>query len=370
MDCCCLHRLAVVWTAYISKLLPELFENAYSRETGFIYGVIFNYSLKICKINGKIGDMNIQQLKEVVHMDIKFQKPKRFGEILDLTFILCKNRFSDFFLILLIFMGPIYLLQAIIDLFSGVSFFRELGSGEVWYEQILNGFIETEELYGNALGLSIGVLITGLLSLILFPVAEAAVLLAINHLKHNEEYSVGSVIKEAFSRFWPIVGSSILYALITIGIMIIPIIMFVFVGFFGALTDPILAIIFGIILFLVFAVIIGYLLTRWSFYFGSVVLDHEFPGFTRSWRLTGKRTWLIMGLYIIFYLIISSISAAVEFAFGLFLGNSVLLAIIVNITTLLTTMLFTVGYAVIYLDLKTRHDGDDLKELIEEYKTY
>lgn len=303
-------------------------------------------------------------------MDIKFQKPKRFGEILDLTFILSRKRFSDFFLIMLIFMGPVYLLQAIIQLFSGVSFFRELGSGEVWFEQILNGFVETEELYSNALGLSIGVIITGLLSLILFPIAEAAILLAINHLKHNEEYTIGSVIKEAISRFWPIIGSTILYALIMIGIIMVPIIMLIFVGFFGALAEPVIAIIFGIILFLGFAVVIGYLLTRWSFYFGSVVLDEEFPGFTRSWRITENRTWILMGLYIIFYLIISSISAAVEFTFGLFLGNSVLLTIIVNVTTLLTTMLFTIGYAVMYLDLKTRHDGDDLKEMIEDYKTY
>ena len=76
-------------------------------------------------------------------MDTKFNKPKTFGEILDHTFSLSKNRFKDFFLILLILMGPIYLLQALIQLLSGVSFFRELGSGEMWFEQILMSFDET-----------------------------------------------------------------------------------------------------------------------------------------------------------------------------------------------------------------------------------
>jgi hypothetical protein len=30
-------------------------------------------------------------------------------------------------------------------------------------------------------------------------------------------------------------------------------------------------------------------------------------------------------------------------------------------------MIFSVGYAVMYLDLKVRHDADDLKEMIEDY---
>ena len=74
------------------------------------------------------------------NLDKKFVKPKRFGEILDHTFSLSKKRFNVLFSILLIFMGPIYLLQAVIHLFSGTSFFREVGVGGTWYEQILSGF--------------------------------------------------------------------------------------------------------------------------------------------------------------------------------------------------------------------------------------
>ncbi|MFO1443823.1 hypothetical protein KDN24_11510 [Bacillus sp. Bva_UNVM-123] len=303
-------------------------------------------------------------------MDTKFNKPKRFGEILDHTFSLSKNRFSDFFLILLIFMGPVYLLQAIIDLFAGASFFRALGSGEMWYEQIVNGFAEPEEFYGMAPLVGIGGgFITGILGIILFPIGKAAILFAINHLRNNEDYTVGSVIKEAFSRFWPILGSTILFSLIIFGIIVIPLYMIILIGFFGAISSPTLAIIISILLFLGFAVLIGYLLTRWSFYFGSVVLDRESPGFTRSWGLTRNRTWVLMGLYIIFYLIITSISTAVEFTFGMFLGNSVLFAVIVNIISLFTTLFFNVGYAVIYLDLKTRNDAEDLKEMIQDYKS-
>jgi hypothetical protein len=302
-------------------------------------------------------------------LDTKFNKPKGFGEILDHTFSLSKNRFKDFFLILLIFMGPLFLLEAILQLFSGTSIFREVGNGNTWIEQNLSSFLDTGTLDSSALGVDIGIIIVGLVSAILAPIAKAAILFAIDHIRKNEEYTVGSVIKQAFSRFWPMFWSNILFGLITIGIIFFPIIIVTFTAVFGFMVNPILGVLGAILLFLGFAVGIGLLLTRWSFYIGSVVLDKESPGLGRSWRLSRKRTWALMGLYIIFYLIISSISFAIEMTFGSFLGNSVLLTLIVNIATLFTTMILSVGYAVMYLDLKTRHDADDLKEMIEDYNT-
>ncbi|WHY88837.1 hypothetical protein QNH39_13790 [Neobacillus novalis] len=302
-------------------------------------------------------------------MDTKFNKPKGFGEILDHTFSLSKNRFKDFFLILLIFMGPVYLLQAIMQLVSGTSFFREVGSGNAWFEQILSSFTETGTIETSGLGADIGIIIVGLISAILGPVAEAAILFAIANIRKNEEYTVGSVIKQAFSRFWPMIGSSILFGIITVMIILIPIILVTVTAIFVFQANPVLGVLGAIVLFLGFAVGIGLLLTRWSFYFASVVLDKDSPGLDRSWRLSRKRTWELLGLYIVFYLIISAIGFAVQMTFGLFLGNSVLLSLISNLATLITTMIFSVGYAVMYLDLKTRHEGEDLKDMIENYNT-
>lgn len=300
-------------------------------------------------------------------MDTKFNKPKGFGEILDHTFSISKSRFKDFFRILLLIMGPIYLLEAIVQLASGTSFFRAVGSGGAWYEQMLSSFEETGTLDSSSLGADVGVILVGLISLILGPVAEAAILFAIDHVRRNEEYTVGSVIKQAFSRFWPMIGSSILFGLIVFAIILVPILIITLVVVIGVEIHPVISILGAILLFLGCAVGVGLLLTRWSFYFGSVVLDKETPGMARSWRLTKKRTWPLVGLYLVFYLIISSIGFAVQMTFGLFLGNSVLLSIISNIATLFTTLIFTVGYGVMYLDLKLRHDADDLKEMIDDY---
>ncbi|MFZ3587775.1 hypothetical protein ACOI1C_00580 [Bacillus sp. DJP31] len=300
-------------------------------------------------------------------MNNQFNKPKGFGEILDQTFRLSKNHFTHFFMILLIIMGPIFLLQAVVDLFAGASFFRTVGTGTEWYEQILSRFEEPSADYSTGIGTLIGIISIGLISLIVYPIADAAILLAIDQIRKQEEYSVGSVLKKAFSRFWPILGSNILYGLIIIGIVIVPIILVALVGVFGTAANPVVGILIAILLGLGFLVVLVYLLTRWSFYFASVVLENNAPGISRSWKLTRNRTWVIVGLYIVFSMITGGIGYAIQLTFGAILGNSVVMNIIVNMTTLLTTMIFTVGYAIMFFDLKTRHDADDLKEMIEEY---
>ena len=300
-------------------------------------------------------------------MNTQFNKPKGFGEILDHTFRLSKHNFSNFFMIFLFLIGPFYLLEAIVLLISGTGFFREGGTEGAWYEQIISRLETTTYTDSSSLGIDIGYIFILLGSLILLPVAQAAILLAVNHIRNNEEYTIGSVIKKAFTRFWPLFGSTILFCLIVFGIILIPAIIGFLVGIIGFESNPIMSVLLGIILFLGFAVGFVYLMTRWSFYFGSVTLKEGTPGFLRSWRLTRKRTWVIIGLYIIFSLIISSISSAIELSFTMFLGSSVLVTTIVNLVTLLTTMIFSVGYAVLYFDLKIRHDADDLKDMIEDY---
>lgn len=294
-----------------------------------------------------------------------FNKPKSFGEILDHTFRLCKNRFPDFFMIALIVLGPVYLLQAIILLISGTSFVRELGSGDSWAEQVLAGFEGDPESInmGGEMG---GSLVT-LLFVIFYPIAIAAVLFAVQRLRNGEEFTAGVVIKQAYSKFWGIFGSSLLLGIIGFGMIFVSIFGIVFFGIFGAMVEPVSAIIISILLFLGIYLVIALLFSRWGFYLGPVIFEGEIPGMGKSWRLTKKRTWKTLGLFVILFLIAGVISYVINIIFGLFLGNSVLFTIIVDIVGLFTGVIFMVGYAVIYFDLVTRHGGSDLKEMIADY---
>jgi hypothetical protein len=300
-------------------------------------------------------------------MNEQLNRPKGFGQILDVTFRLSRTRFKDFFLILLILLGPVYLIQALVQLATGTSFFREVGEGSGWLEQMAAGFEASDPAFSSNIAADIGVMLVGLISLLLYPVAQAAILYGVDYIRKNEDFTFGTLIKKGFSRFWSIIGSSILYGIIVFGLIFGTILSVVLMSLVFFAIDPVIGVILTILLSIGAALFIGYFSTRWSFYFGSVVIDRNAPGLGRSWKLSQGRTWVSMGLYLIFFLIISSITFAIELSFALLLGGSVLLGLIVSLATLFTTLIMSVGYAVMFLDLKSRHDADDLKDLIDDY---
>jgi hypothetical protein len=315
-------------------------------------------------------------------MNSELNRPKGFGEILDQTFRLSKNRFLDFFMIFLILLGPIYLLQALFELMAGTSFFRAVGTGGSWLDQFMNnlegGTLESEPFTGAGIwaGLASGLL--GILSSIFGVIASAAIIIGVNHVRKNEEFTAGSVIKQAFSRFWALIGSSILYFLIIFGMIFVPVMILgigsIFAFGFGeafsvdSFAGSLMTILFIIVLLLAAAVGIGYLVTRWSFYIGVVTIDKKAPGIGTSWNLSKGRGWAVFGIFLVLIIITGVITTAVEFTFGLALGSSVLYSIIINLVTMITSIITSVGLAVMFFDLKTRNQAEDLQEMIEDYK--
>lgn len=298
-------------------------------------------------------------------MKKSFSDPKGFGEILDHTFHLSKTRFKGLAMIFIILIGPIILLEAFTEFLFGMSLIREMGPGSNWIERMMASFEEDEMAAGYApLGL-IGLF--NLATLLLLPIAQAAVLCAVNRIRQGDSFTPGSAIGEAFSRFWPIIGSNILFGLIIFGVIFIPLVvlLIVFIPMGGGGLG---AVFMALILLLGAGIGIGLFMTRISFFFGSVVLDKEAPGFGNSWNLTKDRTWILFGLYVVLFLIVGAVSLAVEGTFAAMLGNSVLLFLINNLVLMVTYIIFTVGYAVIFFDLKVRYYGDDLRDMLDDYK--
>ncbi|HLR08626.1 MAG TPA: hypothetical protein VK136_05100 [Bacillota bacterium] len=300
-------------------------------------------------------------------MHKSFHRPKTFGEILDHTFRLCKDRFKDFFLIMLIVIGPVYLLEVFLQMMTGTSFFRDMGTSGPFLDNI-DSFIE--ENADTTIENELGTLVTNLIVLILLPIAYAAVLLAFHRLKNNETFSAGEVIKQAFSKFWSILGASVIFGLILFALIFVPIfILTILVIISIATTHPAVAIILAIVLFLGVLLAILPLSTRWSFYLGAVVFENKIPGLASSWRLSSGRTWWLVGIFIVFNLIAWIIGSIIEGVFSLVLGYSVLFAIISDIVALFTSMIIAVGYAVVYFDLRTRKEADDLRAMIDDYNS-
>ena len=297
-------------------------------------------------------------------MEKVFSRPKQFGEILDLTFRIIKDHFGKLFLLLLAFNSPVIITQIIVQVFAGRGLIRDVAAGENFFEQLINTYDMSGQIFDPA-ELS-GNLIVLLISLFIYPVATASVFLIVKRIKNKQSYDLKEVASQSFARFWPLLGSYILFGLVAFFVITIPVaIIAVLIGITFAMGS-ILAGVFLILILL--AALLGslLLLTRWSFYLPISLFDQA-PGLSESFRLTRGRTWITFGLFITLALITTFIGSAVE-GLSLFLGLSVLYTTIISVVGVFTSMIFTVGIAVIYFDLEVRQTGSDLKDMIESYQ--
>ena len=298
-------------------------------------------------------------------------KPLNFGEILDVTFHIIKKYFAKLFLIMLILTGPMYLIQGLAYLSGGVSIFGEPMKGpwlESWIERMEGMGMET--VWDN-IGLTEVILIIGsmvLLNLISIPLADASMILATNQIKNHEKLDIWLIIKRAFSRFWALLGGSIVYFLITIALFtIVALIIFLFISATETINNPWIQIPSIVSLSGASIFIITYLLIRWSFYFAPILFEKVSPGLSKSWKLTRGHFWRLIRLFIVLWIILAIFSSIIQSGVQLLLGNSVISSLLNNLLSMLTMMISFIAYAVIYFDLRLRNEAADLKEMVEAY---
>ena len=297
----------------------------------------------------------------------EIKKPMGLGEILDQTFQLVKKHFVPFSIVLLILTGPYYLCGLLANFSGGVAIFKQsfTSSGN-----LVNDFINRISGQGASLpsfhfnaGMITFTIISGILSIILVPMAKASIIIATGQLQENEQLNIKKIIKRAFSRFWPLLGSTIVFGLCVSGIFIVA---FLFLFLIPAV--PPLGILIIIILFIAIILFLIYLSIRWNFYFPAVIFDKVAPGLGKSWQLTKGNFWRLLGILIVLYLITSIISSVINIIITLILGASVLSSVIGDMVKIFGDMITYVGFAVVYFDLCVRNGSKDLLDLIENYE--
>lgn len=299
-------------------------------------------------------------------MNKVFSRPKKFSEILDLTFQVIKRNFSSLFLISLIFIGPITIFQALIQTLAGRSFFRNIESGENFFDTILSTY-EFETLMVQPIEL-IGNVFISIAETAFYPVMIAAIIILVKRVKDQDSFTVKSIVKQAFTRFWPLLGSTLLFSLIIFALIFFPLLIILPLGMITVISDPLSG---GILLFLLVVgggIGLALLLTKWAFFLPALVFDQVAPGLSKSWRLTKGRTWMSLWLLVTLFIIRFVVNVAFETP-AMFLGTSVLYFMIVNLVSILSMMIFYVGYAVVYFDLDVRQSGSDLTDMIDDYNT-
>jgi hypothetical protein len=317
-------------------------------------------------------------------MEQPLVRPMGIGRILDRSFQLYRKHFVKLLLIMLILFGPFYLLQSLF--FSSMntmgvgSIIADIQSGAS-LDSILQGVGANRA--SNSMGIGqVLLLIFVFAPVFMFgitPVAVASVLfIARSALLGEEAPSVGELLKKAFRRFWPMVGNSLIFAVIMFGLYIgfalVMIIGFVVFSLGAGITQGIgagsgtgLAIFMVIFMILI---IIGFLLgwsfffIRWGYFLPYVAFAEESIGIGRSWHLTRRSFWRLFLMYFLLSIVVYIFVLIIALLIGWITGGGLFGQLLQSLVSIVIAPLMILPYAISFFDLRARNEGMGMDDLI------
>ncbi|MGG4458779.1 ABC transporter ATP-binding protein [Brevibacillus sp. HB1.2] len=312
--------------------------------------------------------------------------PMGVGKLLDKSFSVYRQHFGAFFLLALIWFGPLLLLQQLllVDL-TRVPLLAQDTEGMDFAESLGARFAGQEEFMTQSLPMLLIFifLVAPILLIIAYPQMISGSILLTKAALEGETLSLKDALKGALRRFWPLAGSTFLYGVIAFAVstafVIVYGLIFVMIAFAGGMTletmfDPsdegsivlmIVLVLFGY-LFLIAGMMLvpGYFLIRWGFYMPLVLFERDGVGIGQSWNMTKGNFWRLFGLFVVLSVIYSMFSSGMQLVLTGVLGTSILAQIILVALTCLLTPWMAIVYALAYFDLRVRKEGTDLQELV------
>ncbi|MEK8132291.1 hypothetical protein WMW72_30770 [Paenibacillus filicis] len=314
-------------------------------------------------------------------------RPMGVGAILDRSFQLYRNHFATAFLLMLLFVGPFYLLQNLLLYnLSSVPLLPQAGDS---IADSLDLFISRSNLEAEALNpglLFFSFLLMPLYAVLLLPVLMSSQLHLVQTALQGQEVRFSEVLRQSFGRYGRVIGNSLLYGLIitgiSIGIWIALVIVIVIVVALtaglaaglpsigsGSLGGSIVLIIVGVVVYILVALGIwaglSFFMIRFGFFLPIVALEDGEGAIGRSWRLTKGSFWRIFAVLLLLS-VLYSIFALGSYALMIGVFKMSLIGQLINVLlVLLIAPLFTIPYAVIYFDLRVRNEGSDLENYLQ-----
>ncbi|MED1643421.1 ABC transporter ATP-binding protein [Brevibacillus agri] len=312
--------------------------------------------------------------------------PMGVGKLLDKSFNVYRQHFGAYFFLALIWFGPFLLLQQLllVDL-SSVPLLMQDTEGLEFWESMGEKFGGQEEMVTQNVGLLLlyVFLVAPLTMVVAYPQLIAGATLLTKSVWEQQTVDLKAALKGALGRFWPLVGSTLVYGLLILAVTFGFALVFLFIGFLfvmatgnsidtffdsGSEFNPFLFIIvflFGYILFLIGMLLVpGYFLLRWSFYLPLVLFEKGGVGIGKSWHLTKGNFWRLFAIFIVLSLLYSIFSGGIQVAIMGILGTSIISQIIMVVLSCLLMPWIAIVYALAYFDLRVRKDGTDLQELM------
>ena len=298
-------------------------------------------------------------------MENNMQQPLSFGKILDQTFRIIRSYFKPIFLIVFYVMIPVLAIQAIILAASG----HKLVMGDDSIQNIWSSSASDLEVYETSFVMDIGFLLSMVPLFFATPLLVGGISHVVKRARAGEPAEAIEMLKLTFPRYWPLLGSTLLYSTIVFGIVFMTILGGGMLIASIAFVAPILAILLALLLLAGGFIGYGLLFTKWILYLPATLFEKVAPGLGRSWRLTKRQTWKFFGIYIILTILSSIIIGALNFLPTLFLGSSIIANLWTNFVSLISSIILAVAWAIMYFDASLRQDAEDIQDLVDTYHT-
>lgn len=306
-------------------------------------------------------------MEEIISERIDHVRPLTFGEILDMTFRIYKNRFASILVITLLLCGPFYFLN---EFSSWLFRFRSMEMVTEW-----------DVIAGMAMLILFFIVIT-LIGIILLPLWLAAVTgISAGAFLRNESFTWIEGLRLAGKHGAKSILTCLLLFAIGAGgalIFFIPLFLSIFFLEAAGTADWVLGMlaIFPSLIFTLFAL---YVSIRLSLIFPVMIEEGiaYFKGLKRSWALTKSSFWRTFGLMFILIVLegfITSIPSSINQALWVDpTFQSMGIAIIITLTTTfflcLTAPLKVIALVLVYADRRARREGFDLEQRVARMET-
>ncbi|WP_274364013.1 hypothetical protein [Paenibacillus thermotolerans] len=309
-------------------------------------------------------------------------RPMGVGQTLDRSLQLYRTLFTPLFLLTLIAFGPFYLASSlllidvsqlpVVPKFQGFEDFETF-----WLSRLPEQSLEAGiELWIKIAGVA---LLALLFAFVALPLHMATGVILTNRALNGEELSLASAFREALRRYWRVLGNGILFWIICIGVYTGVMMGNGFLAiFYGAATAFAAAALpggagaamagVGFLVIYIGLMYIGilayyYFVVRFGFFLPPLLFENESVGIGRSWALTRRSFWRLLGIYINFAVLMYVFSVAlfmVFAAFGVTLSGMLAVLFVFCAVVPAGIVLYTMAYRI----QKVRADGDDLAAMI------
>lgn len=308
-------------------------------------------------------------------------RPMGVGQMLDRSFQVYRKLFSPMFLLTLLAFGPFYLLSNVLVVnlgalpivpefrFDDFDRFWESRFPTMWLEGGLEEWVKI-----------VGILLMALALLFLvIPVYTAAAVVLTNRTLDGETPTLGEAFNEAWGRYGRVLGNSLLFMLVSIGVymgalMVNMVVSLLYGGvtlsaaaMSGSETGTAVASIAFLIVYIVFTygstLVYYYFVIRFGYFLPPLLFENETVGLGRSWSLTRRGFWRLFAVYLIFgtlTYVFSILFGVVFVGFGVSVAGLLLALLVFCALIPIGLVIYTVTYRV----QKARNDADDVQAYV------